>query len=84
MVVVAVAGLAGWSYAAAATFVVDLPLAYILGGFPFTLVATILLRPVAATTGGLVVTVVLLAVGHTVAPEVPREGVQPLVVLTAP
>jgi len=90
VVVVAAAGLAGWSYAAAATFVVDLPLdvqlmlAHILGGFPFTVVATILLRPVAATTGGLVLTVVLLAAGHTVARRVPREGVKLLVVLTAP
>lgn len=90
VVLVAAAGLAGWSYAAAATFVVDLPLdvqlmlAFTVGGLPFTVVATVLLRPVAASGAGLVLAVALLVTGFAVAPETLREGVRLLVVLTAP
>lgn len=50
-VLVGGAGLAGWGFAAAATFAgefalpAQLVLAYVAGGLPFTLVAAMLLRP---------------------------------------
>lgn len=88
-VVVGVGGLAGWGYAAAATFAARLPLdaqlvlAYVAGGLPFTLVATMLLRPVVANVAGVALTGVLLTVGYAVAPGVVAEGVTLLAVLTA-
>jgi hypothetical protein len=70
--VVGVGGLAGWGYAAAATFAGEYPiaaqlvLAYALGGLPFALAAAMLLRPRRANIGALVVTVALLLIGAVV------------------
>lgn len=89
-VLVAVGGLAGWAFAAAVTFAIRLPLdaqltlGYLAGGLPFTVVATTLLRPAAATFAGLALTGLLLGIGVTVAPNVVRVGVELVTVLTAP
>lgn len=91
-VLVAVAGLAGWAFAAAVSFAADfslatqLLLAYTAGGLPFTLVATMLLRPVAANVAGAVSSALLLLVGWLVAPGVVWQGLflLELLVLRAP
>lgn len=89
VVVVAGGGLAGWAFAAAVTFAIRLPLdvqlllGYVAGGLPFTVVAAVLLRPVTATVAGVVLAGLLLGVGFAAAPDVPRVGVELLVVLTA-
>lgn len=92
VVLVAVAGLAGWAFAAAVTFAADfslatqLLLAYVAGGLPFTLVATMLLRPVVANVAGAVSSALLLLVGWLVAPGVVWQGLflLELLVLRAP
>ncbi|HEV7650755.1 MAG TPA: hypothetical protein VGP26_21635 [Actinophytocola sp.] len=72
VVVAGVGGLAGWGYAAAATFAGDyslaaqLIMAYVLGGLPFVLVAALLLQARRANIGALVVTVALLLIGALV------------------
>lgn len=87
VVLVAVAGLAGWGFAAAVTFAAgfsldtQLLLAYLSGGLPFTLVATWLLRSVAANVAGIALSGVLLLIGWLVAPDVVWEGLGLLEVL---
>jgi hypothetical protein len=69
---VGVAGLAGWGYAAAATFAgefsltAQLVLGYGAGGLPFALVAAMLLAPVRVNAAAVGITVVLLVVGAVV------------------
>ncbi|HEY0450141.1 hypothetical protein [Actinophytocola sp.] len=71
-VLVGVAGLAGWGYAAAATFAggfslpVQLVLGYVAGGLPFTLIAAMLLRPVRVDAVAVGVAVVLLLAGAVI------------------
>ncbi|RZS44206.1 hypothetical protein EV193_10181 [Herbihabitans rhizosphaerae] len=69
MIVVGVAGLAGWGYAATVTFGAEfstsaqITLGYLGGGLPFALVACVLLRPVALNVAAIVMSVVLLGIG---------------------
>jgi hypothetical protein len=69
VLVVGAGGLAGWGFAAAATFAAHLPLdaqlilCYAAGGLPFALVAAMLLAPPRANVAALVVTAVLAATG---------------------
>jgi len=68
-VVVGAGGLAGWGFAAAATFAGEFPLAvqlglgYAAGGLPFTLVAAMLLAPREVNAGAVVLSAVLVLVG---------------------
>ncbi|MGH3760869.1 hypothetical protein [Actinophytocola sp.] len=72
--------LAGWGFAAAATFAGDfslgaqLTLAYVGGGLPFALVAAMLLRPPGANAAALGVTVVLLLTGVVIMDGEPLEA----------
>lgn len=90
VVLVAGGGLVGCGYLAAVTFAVgqsldgQLVLAYIAGGLPFALVAAMLLRPVLANVAAVVLTGVLLVVGSVLAPDLARECVRLLQMLTAP
>lgn len=79
VVVVGAGGLAGWGYAAAATFAGEYPLgvqlimAYVLGGLPFVLAATLLLGSRRANVSALVITVVLLVVGALIMDGAPLQ-----------
>lgn len=72
MIVVGVGGLAGWGFAAAATFAGEFPLgvqlflAYLGGGLPFALVAAMLLKPPRANAVALGTIVVLLLIGTVI------------------
>ena len=79
VVVVGAGGLAGWGYAAAATFAGDysltaqLVLAYLAGGVPFVLIAALLLESRQANVNALVVISILLVVGAVIMDGDPLE-----------
>lgn len=79
-VLVGCVGLGGWGYAAAATFAGEFPLAvqlvlaYVAGGLPFTLVAAMLLRPPRVNAVAVGAAVVLVIVGAVVMDGKPLHG----------
>lgn len=79
VLVVGVGGLAGWGYAAAATFAgeyslaAQLILAYAAGGAPFVLIAAMLLESRQANANALVLTSILLVIGAVIMDGAPLE-----------